>query len=429
MVSDRALQRLFGFRPQGVALWGTVIRAFTLVVAFPVLAALTGVYVNVVQNTIEIRQGQDFGVFFESALSVLPERGSTERRDPIERRGTLPSPNLNPPHFNVVLLPFTLLDLPQALLAWLATSAVALVLSLTVIVRTVVLRGWAVLAACAFLYAAVPMVSTLLTGQVGLVLLLPFTLAWASARRDRYLAAGAWIGVCASIKPFFLLFVPYLVMRRQRGAAAVSLVMVVALFSIGLAYYGVEAYRVWLTNLASVTWAEHYMNASVLGVVERSLSASEWRQVPVVDVPDVVMPLWAALCAGMGVATLWRVRDTTRVDGQFLLITTAALLLSPLGWTYYLWFLAPPIVATVSSLDRITWRECLLGMGLVGFLVPPFLPLGALGWSHGLGTATLGSVYFWSLAALWFVSLRLHDGGTTANLLLTLSEADARPDA
>ena len=278
MVSDRALQKLFGFSPQGVERWGDLIRAVTLVITLPILASLTGVYGNVVRNTIEIRQGQDFGLFYESALPV-----------PTERQGDPLTPNLNPPHFNILVRPFTLLDLPQALLAWLATGAAALLLSLMVIVRTLGLRGWAVLAACAFLYASAPMVATLLTGQVGLVLLLPFTIAWASVRKHRYVAAGVWIGVCASIKPFFILFIPYLVMHRQKGAAAASLVPIAALFGIGIGYYGIDAYRVWIADLLSVTWAEHYMNASVLGFLERSLSTSEWQQVPLIDAPQVVV--------------------------------------------------------------------------------------------------------------------------------------------
>ena len=394
MVSDRTLQRVFGMGPQAVALWGNLIRAFTALTTGLVLASLTGVYVNTVRNTIEIRQGQDFGVFYESALSARSESDPKGQREPADERGTLPSPNLNPPHFNYALLPFTWVDLPRAFLAWLATSALALLLSLVVIVRAVGLRGWAILWVSAFLFGARPMIATLLTGQVGLVLLLLFTLAWARARQNRHAAAGAWIGLCASVKPFFLLFVPYLVARRQFGAAGVSLVSVVVLFGVGLACYGVEAYRVWIDDLLSVTWAEHYMNASVLGFVERKLSTSEWRQVPVVHAPQVVVPLWATLCAGMAVVTLWRVRGIARVDGQFLLITTAALLLSPLGWTYYLWFPAPPAIAILSNATEIGRREILLGLGLAGFLVPPFLPLAALRWSYGLGTATLGSIYF-----------------------------------
>ena len=329
MVSDRTLQRVFGLDPRFVAMWGTPIRALTVLITCLVLAGLTGAYVNTVRNTIEIRQGQDFGLFYRSAGSTQPA-------------SALPSPNLNPPHFSYLLRPFTRVELPRAFLAWLAMSVIALLISVAVIVRTAELRWGAVVAVCVFLYAASPTVATLLTGQVGLVLLLPFTIGWASARQHRYVSAGAWIGICASVKPFFLLFVPFLVARRQIGAAFVALAPVVVVFGIGVAYDGIDAYRVWIDDLLSVTWAEHYLNASALGFVERTLSASEWQQVPVVHAPKMVAPVWVTLCVGISVATLWRVRSIPSVDAQFLLVTSAALLLSPLGWIYYLLVPHPP---------------------------------------------------------------------------------------
>jgi hypothetical protein len=166
-----------------------------------------------------------------------------------------------------------------------------------------------IVAVSTFLYAVSPTATTLLTGQVGLVLLLPFTIAWASARQHRYVSAGAWIGICASGKPFFLLFVPYFAVRRQAGAAVASLVPVVVLFGIGVAYYGVYAYRIWIDDLGSVTRAEHDLTASVLGFAERTLSISEWQQVPVVHAPKIVAPLWVTLCASVSVATFSRVRS------------------------------------------------------------------------------------------------------------------------
>ena len=125
----------------------------------------------------------------------------------------------------------------------------------------------------------------------------------------------------------------------------------------------------------------------------------------------------------MGVATLWRVRSLSGVDRQFLLVTSAALLLSPLGWTYYLWFLTPPVVAVVSTRATIGRREVLLGLGLAGFLVPPFLPPVALQWSYGLGTATFGSIYFWSLAAVWIVAVWAPDRTAADGMATPLAHA------
>lgn len=387
--------------PRSIALWGTLIRAFAALTTCLVLAGLTGAYVSTAQNTIAIRRGQDFGVFYESARLAQPASDSRQPRAATRQGDTLPSPNLNPPHFNYLLRPFTWVDRPQAFLAWLAMSGLALFVSAAVIVRATELRWGAIVAVSAFLYASSPMAVTLLTGQVGLVLLLPFTIAWASARQHRYVAAAVWIGVCASVKPFFLLFVPYFVARRQMSAAVISVVSVVVLFGAGIASYGVDAYRLWVDDLVSVTWAEHYLNASILGFVERTLSTSAWQQVPLVHAPKMLAPLWVTLCAIVSVVTLWRIRSMTSIDTEFLLVTSAALLLSPLGWTYYLWFLAPPVVAVVATFTTVGWREVFFALGLAGFLAPPFLPPVALQWSYGLGTATLGSIYFWSLAALW----------------------------
>ena len=100
MLSDRTLQKVFGMDPRPVALWGTIIRGFAALITCLVLASLTGAYLNIARNTIEIRKGQDFGVFYESARSAQPE----------DR--TLPSPNLNTPHFSYLLRPLTWVDLP-----------------------------------------------------------------------------------------------------------------------------------------------------------------------------------------------------------------------------------------------------------------------------------------------------------------------------
>ena len=408
MVSDRTLQTTFGMSPQTVALWGSIIRAFTALFTCLVLAALAGVYANTARNTIEIRQGQDFGVFYESALSARAGSGPRTSKVPTEERDLPLSPNLNPPHFNVVLTPFTWVDLPRASIAWLTVSLLSLMVSLAAVIRIVGFQGWATIGLCAFAFAATPMIATLFTGQVGLLLLVPFTLAWAYARQGRQVPAGVWIGVCASVKPFFLLFTAYFVVRRWTKAAALSCLTVVVCFGGGVAVSGVDAYGQWIADLRSVTWAEHFMNASILGFVERTLSASEWHQVSVVDWPQLVMPVSVIAFLGMGLSTLARVRTIPSIDGQFLLVMVSALLMSPLGWVYYLWFLIPPVAATIHAWDagQADGRGVLMACGLIGFLVPPLLVVDALGWSHGLGTITVGSVYFWALMALWIAGMR-----------------------
>src|SRR5206468_6687846 len=109
--------------------------------------------------------------------------------------------------------------------------------------------------------------SVLLTGQLSLLLLLPITPALVEARRGRWTHAGVYLGLALSVKPFLLIFMPYLVFRRQFRAAAATGVAASLCFVAGLLVFGVEAHWSWLRTLASVasveTWAA--MNASIFG--------------------------------------------------------------------------------------------------------------------------------------------------------------------
>ena len=144
------------------------------------------------------------------------------------------------------------------------------------------------------------------------------------------------------------------------------------------------------------------MNVSLLGLIQRSLSSSAWLQHPIANAPSLITPLWIAAAATLAAATLWRVKSVTDADRQVLLVTTAALLISPLAWVYYLWFLIPPITAHLASpateTSRVRW---ILLIAVVGLLTPPPVVRAALSWGPGVGTLTMGSVYTWALVAIW----------------------------
>jgi alpha-1,2-mannosyltransferase len=404
MLSDRTLETRFGMAPRTIALRGDAIRAISTALVVLLTAALTIVYVRTVQSTIAVRHLQDFGIFYDSAVSLGHGGDPSVRRGP-SIDGSPGIPNLNPPHFHLIIWPFTWMPPAAAFVAWVIASLAALVISLVIISRQLQLRGWGVALLVAFAYLWTPMVATLLTGQVGLVLMLPFTLAWASARSQRFVTAGGWLGACASVKPPLLLFIPYLAVTRRLRAAASASIVCIALLLVGVALAGVAAHREWIRNLMSVTWIEHYMNASLLGWLERSLSTGEWQQRPVADLPGLIRPLWLAISGVIAVVTLWRVTQMPSVDRQFLLVTLAALLISPVSWIYYLWFLLPALAARLASsapLSRV--RLLLIGIAVAGLLVPPSVPWMAARIS-GPATLTIGSIYALSLALLWSLTL------------------------
>lgn len=406
MLSDRRLQGIFGLRSHTVALWGGIIRASGGLLVCLILAVLALSYVQAARNTAAVRHLQDFGIFYESArkartggdmyeITRLP--GAVETRN---------HSNLNPPHFHLLVLPFTYLPPAPAFAAWLALSAAALVGSMVLMQRSLQLGARTMLAIGAVAIASAPMFATLLTGQVGPLLMVPFTLAWYRTRQGRDVEAGAWIGICASVKPFFLLFLLYFALRRRFRAVLAAAMALAAMFAVGVVAFGEAAHRAWLEQLATVTWAEHYLNASILGLIERSLSRAQWPQTPAIQWPWLAGLLWILVAVPVALATAARVRHLAH-DRQLLLVTIAALLLSPLGWIYYGWFLLPPLVATVKSgeLPASGMTLLLLGVGIAGFLVPPPLPWTVLARRDVVWTVTFGSVYSWSLIALWLAAM------------------------
>jgi hypothetical protein len=391
---------------KAVALYGDPIRWIAISAATMILAALAVTYVGVVNNTANIRHFQDFGIFVESSKRVLAG-GSGYQITSVDKPDlALHAGNLNPPHFSLLVIPLTLLPVSVAFYAWLSLSACCLVLSLWLVSRSLRLRVSSVIALSAAAFAAAPMVATLMTGQVAVILLLPYTLAWKADREGRPLRAALWIGLCTSLKPFFLLFAVYFLLLRRYRAALLALLVTLAVFTVGIAIFGWAEHRAWVRELARVDWEEHYFNASILGWTTRTVVASEWQPWPLIDEPWLVLPIWISLSSTVGLALVW-VRRIPSTDRQHLFVMTSALLLSPFAWLYYLWMLLAPLTGTLVSgeMRRRRWRLILMRASIVGLFLPPSLPWAAADWGHGLWTITAGSIYFWSLVALWVALL------------------------
>jgi hypothetical protein len=159
-----------------------------------------------------------------------------------------------------------------------------------------------------------------------------------------------------------------------------------ACFAIGLAFYGLDVNRAWVVALGDVTWAYAGMNAALQGLLTRALSKPIAISDPLVFAPSLVGPLSTIGGALIVLITLGRTRRQ-HIDQAWLPLMVSALLASPLGWLYYIWWVLPG----VRPLQLL--REAPL------LWVPMVFPL-SLWPSNWLGL-TLGSIYFWGLFSLW----------------------------
>jgi hypothetical protein len=85
---------------------------------------------------------------------------------------------------------------------------------------------------------------------------------------------------------------------------------------------------------------------------------------------------------------------------------SAALLISPLAWVYYVFFLAGPFIALCADAQwrqAFPWRKILfVGAALALTFAPGTLTSAQ---PHAWATFTIGSGYFWSLLAFWICAL------------------------
>jgi hypothetical protein len=261
-----------------------------------------------------------------------------------------------------------------------------------------------VLVGALLLFASAAWTSVAVTGEMSLLLLLPFTGAWIAARHRRWTLAGVLLGVCLSFKLFFVVFLAWLFAARRWSALAGALAGVALCVAAGAAVYGVEVYGEWLRGLSRVAWWWLSMNVSVRGLTERLFNAGP-PYARVIDLPALARPAGLLLAAVVAAVTAWRTwpggQGRLDADRLFAVLLLAALLVSPLGWVYYLPLATGPVLALV--IRRDLWRSrggaCMILAGLVFLYLP--MELTEKGQPSATATLLLASAHGWGALLLW----------------------------
>jgi hypothetical protein len=350
----------------------------------------------------------DFGKFYYSAQNFIAGKDmygpSPATAIPVGPDDTRQFWNMNPPHFHLLVLPLALLPPAPALITWALLNAAALAASVLVITRELALRwtvGGALMAVLALLVCSATG-SIVVTGQLTFLLMLPVTIAWAQARHGRWNRAAVLLGVVISLKPLFGLFALYLLIVKRFTAFAGLAAAAAACFVAGLFVFGVDAHVSWLRAISAVAWTWSPMNASITGLFARAFGPSPFYS-PVIDAPALVAAPATAASLVVGALTLGSLatdRSSSSVDRVFGGLLITSVLVSPLGWIYYLWLAAAPATALWLSRARrpSRWRKRFLLLSLPGLLCP--LPLLVVPGTHFPGI-TFGSLYGWSVVVLW----------------------------
>ena len=386
-----------------------VVRALILLFLVAAAAGILDGYVALGHRTVSRHGMEDFGLFHASGRQFL-EGGSLY--GPLRRPGSTrlsDARNLNLPHTTLLFLPFAALPPGLGLQAWIIVNLLALADIVRIVMRELRLRivSLGTAATGVFLLAWAPTAALVITGQLALIVAWPLTRAWRAARHGRWNRAGWWIGAAAALKIFLLVFVPYLGLRRRWPALRRALLQLALCVALGAVVCGPASYAEWALQFGDVTWYGHYMNASMWGLLERGLHGFR-GYAPLLPAPWLPTFLAPALAATILSVTWWRTAADREdnVDASFTLLTSGALLASPLGWVYYFWLPIAPAIATVVTAARPSSRT--------EFVAAAVITLGLL-WHasatvwfqpSGIATLTVGSPYFWALFGLWLALMR-----------------------
>jgi hypothetical protein len=258
------------------------------------------------------------------------------------------------PAFAVLAIPLAGVGRDTAEIAWFASSVILLVLLVTLAIRlpaeqrkTVRWLATATVVIFAKFYA-----HELVLGQVNILFAVVAVAMLLSIKHGRELAAGALVALAIVIKPYAVLFLPWLVARRQLASIASSALGLVIVLLLPAAMYGwggnIALHQEWWRTVTETTAP----NLSVYDNVSLAAMFFRWAG-PGELSARLAYGGAAVLLVVAAIVFFWR-RGITFPEGlEGAVLLTLMPLLSPQGWDYVFLIATPAIVYVVNYVDLL----------------------------------------------------------------------------
>jgi len=258
------------------------------------------------------------------------------------------------PAFAVLAMPIGVLPLLPAKLIWYATSIALLIvlLQLNAGLPTVRRKPAAWLVVILIVVFGKFYGHELVLGQVNMLFAVVATAALLAMRAGREAAAGALAAIAIVIKPYAVLFLPWLVARGKIGSAATAIAGLAAALALPIVRYGFEGnlalHREWWRTVTETTAPNLsvYDNISLAAMYFRWVGPGELSATLAYATAGVLL-----LLAGLMFLLRRGVTNPELLEGAFLL--TLMPLLSPQGWDYVFLIATPAVALVVNDEDRL----------------------------------------------------------------------------
>jgi hypothetical protein len=300
----------------------------------------------------------DFGVYWQAATRLTHSQPLYQASDGHYQFKYLPA-------FAMLAVPFTWLDEGAAKMMWFALSVGALVLLVRLSVRFVPerRRRFAVLAALTFIFMGKFYVHELVLGQVNLFFGVLVVAAIGALQVDAGAVGGSLLGAAVLIKPYGVLFAPWLVVAdrssNRRAIVAFATVFFLTLIAPAAVYGFKGNFQLladWWRTVSDTT------APNLTGTDNISFAAMWAKWIGAGSAARILAGLSGA--AGLLVVIdAWVRRDLSENAADPLYLEAAALLvlvplLSPQGWDYVLLLSTPALALIFDRMPELSraWK-------------------------------------------------------------------------
>jgi len=258
------------------------------------------------------------------------------------------------PAFAMATIPFAVADVETAKLCWFAMSIGALVLFVRFSARFVPdrRRGLPFLMGIACIFLAKFFVHEIQLGQANLLFGLVVVTAIGALQSELPAAAGVLFGVAVCVKPYGLLFAPWLLASEDRRAVYAFAITSVVVLLAPATLYGLSG------NLTLLGDWWHTVSAStapnLLGDDNISLASMWAKWIGPGRGASLLAGLTAILCL-TAIAEAWwhreKINEPAYLEVAALLVLVPVL--SPQGWDYVLLLAAPAVILLLDRMPEL----------------------------------------------------------------------------
>lgn len=361
---------------------------------FGFLTLVLMVYSMVITVTLTRQIKNDFSLFHHATAnffqhqrlySPLPEEiaSTIQLEKLLHQQPNIPTygSNLTPPAFILYTLPYGLLDESRSLILWDIFSVLISGISVYILYRIFFhtyhqpIIYWALLG---IYLASMPSIASISLGQYGPLILLALLGIWQWSKKEYDIRAGIVLGLLLSVKYFFGLFAIFFLLQKRWRLLTASVVTFSTANALAYLVFGKTAFVQYQQNLAHVLWYVNNWNASIFGFLSRfnahvyhlQFSTTRWIMLTYYGLSAILFLIQIQLCRKP-------LQNKQDFDFVFCYVLIASILISPLGWLYYLGIMSIPILlimqALVHAKQKISYWPILIFFSMVMLLNCPVL--------------------------------------------------------